>query len=101
MLVERDGKLDEVAGSDFISSMPITELIKKLDPAPPAPLLDAASRLRYRDFLTVCLIVNQARVFDDNWIYVHDPGVDCCADSKLQELEPLHGARFQSHVPRF
>ena len=89
VLVERDGKLDEVAGSDFISSMPITELIKKLDPAPPAPLIDAASRLRYRDFLTVCLIVNQARVFDDNWIYVHDPGVDCCAGFKTSRIGAL------------
>jgi hypothetical protein len=31
--------------------------------------------LRYRDFLTVVLIVNQPHVFPDNWIYVHDPGV--------------------------
>jgi protoporphyrinogen oxidase len=35
----------------------------------------AADRLRYRDFLTVALILDQADVFPDNWIYVHDPGV--------------------------
>ena len=28
----------------------------------------------YRDFLTVCLIVNQPELFPDNWIYIHDPG---------------------------
>src|SRR5262249_31429928 len=33
------------------------------------------SRLKYRDFLTVALIVDQAEVFPDNWIYVHDPSV--------------------------
>ena len=31
--------------------------------------------LSYRDFLTVALIVDQAEMFPDNWIYVHDPGV--------------------------
>jgi protoporphyrinogen oxidase len=35
----------------------------------------AADRLRYRDFLTVILIVAERNRFSDNWIYIHDPGV--------------------------
>jgi hypothetical protein len=35
----------------------------------------AASRLRYRDFLTVALIVDRKEVFPDNWIYIHSPKV--------------------------
>ena len=35
----------------------------------------SAGALRYRDFLTVCLIVNRADVFPDTWIYIHDPSV--------------------------
>src|SRR5262249_15647774 len=35
----------------------------------------AADDLKYRDFLTVVLIVDRAEIFRDNWIYVHDPGV--------------------------
>ncbi len=31
--------------------------------------------LRYRDFLTVALIVKDRNIFDDNWIYIHEPGV--------------------------
>jgi protoporphyrinogen oxidase len=38
-------------------------------------VLAAAGRLRYRDFLTVVLIVDQAEVFPDNWIYIHSPEV--------------------------
>ena len=37
--------------------------------------MTAAEQLKYRDFLTVCLIVNQSDLFPDNWIYVHDPSV--------------------------
>jgi protoporphyrinogen oxidase len=35
----------------------------------------AARALRYRDFLTVALAMRERNRFDDNWIYVHDPGV--------------------------
>jgi hypothetical protein len=54
--------------------MPVSDFIKKLDP-PAADILNAANNLTYRDFMTVCLIVNQADLFPDNWIYVHSPGV--------------------------
>ncbi len=75
VVIARDGQQQVLTGSDFISSMPITEFIKKLDPPPPAEVLHAASRLSYRDFLTVCLVVNKADLFPDNWIYIHDPTV--------------------------
>jgi protoporphyrinogen oxidase len=35
----------------------------------------AADRLRYRDFLVVALVVKDRKLFDDNWIYIHDPNV--------------------------
>jgi protoporphyrinogen oxidase len=64
-----------VAGDQFVSSMPIRELIQCLDPAPPEWLLKAADDFRYRDFLTVALVVRGKNLFPDNWIYVHDPSV--------------------------
>ena len=70
-----NGHKEIIHGSEFISSMPITEFIKKLDPPAPTEVLRAADKLRYRDFLTVCLIVNQPDLFPDNWIYIHDPAV--------------------------
>ena len=73
--VERDGRTHTVTGSSFISSMPVTQLLKWLDPPPPANVLRAANQLSYRDFLTVCLIIKKQNVFPDNWIYIHDPSV--------------------------
>jgi protoporphyrinogen oxidase len=75
VVVRHDGSEELIRGTDFISSMPVTEFIKALDPPAPPAVLSAASRLSYRDFLTVVLIVNKPHIFDDNWIYVHDPGV--------------------------
>ncbi|MBQ0901018.1 NAD(P)/FAD-dependent oxidoreductase [Micromonospora sp. U21] len=58
-----------------VSSMPISELVAALRPAPPPEVLACAADLRYRDFLTVALVVPAEFSFPDNWIYVHDPGV--------------------------
>ncbi len=58
-----------------ISTAAIADLASWLDPQPPAHVKAAAQSLRYRDFLTVSLIVRDKGVFDDNWIYIHDPNV--------------------------
>ncbi len=59
----------------FISTMPLAQLVSALDPPAPASVVASASGLRYRAFITVALILDQAEVFPDNWIYIHDPGV--------------------------
>ncbi|HJZ77629.1 MAG TPA: NAD(P)/FAD-dependent oxidoreductase [Vicinamibacterales bacterium] len=61
--------------SHVISTMPVRHLVSSLTPAAPVTVRDASCRLKYRDFLTVALIVDQPAVFPDNWIYVHDPSV--------------------------
>jgi protoporphyrinogen oxidase len=65
----------EFGGKHFISTMPLRELIFALQPPPPDNVLQAARHLRYRDYLTVVLIVKRENVFSDNWIYIHTPEV--------------------------
>ena len=65
----------EIQATDFISSMPIKELVAKMDPPPPDAVRQAAQGLRYRDFLTVALVINEENLFEDNWIYIHSPDV--------------------------
>jgi protoporphyrinogen oxidase len=65
----------EIGADHVIASMPLSTLVRVLDPAPPPEVLAAASSLRYRDFLTVGLIVEREKVFPDTWIYVHAPEV--------------------------
>ena len=44
-------------------------------PSRPPRCSAASSGLRYRDFLTVALVVEGSDPFPDNWIYIHDPQV--------------------------
>jgi protoporphyrinogen oxidase len=62
-----------ILAKDVISTAPIRELMSNLTP-PPASLSDAQN-LKYRDFLTVALMLDVAVPFKDNWIYIHDPSV--------------------------
>jgi protoporphyrinogen oxidase len=70
-----DGVSNRYACTDVISSMPIGALLRAMDPLPPAEILLAADSLRYRDFMTVALVVPEEDGFPDNWIYINDPSV--------------------------
>jgi protoporphyrinogen oxidase len=58
-----------------ISSLPLREVVMMAHPKAPQKVIDAAQGLRYRDFLTVALVVDGEDLFPDNWIYIHEPGV--------------------------
>jgi protoporphyrinogen oxidase len=69
------GAAQQITAGDVISTMPMRELVRAMRPALPDPALAAAEALRYRDFLVVALVLKDRQRFDDNWIYIHDPGV--------------------------
>lgn len=73
--VSSDEGARRVEADHFINTMALRDLIGAIDPPPPRPVLDAAAKLRYRDFLIVALVLNDADPFEDNWIYVHSEKV--------------------------
>lgn len=72
---DKNGEEETIETDAVISSMPLAELFHLFDPKLPKEILEAAHSLNYRDFITVALILKKERVFEDNWIYVHEPGV--------------------------
>jgi len=86
--VQRNDCREVLEATDVVSSVPVTEFIKRLDPPAPPDVLEAAHGLRYRDLLTVCLIVNQRALFPDNWIYVHDPAVRVARIQNFKNWSP-------------
>ena len=56
-----------------ICSAPLRDVIKNINP----PLIskDLASKLKYRDFITVAVMIDKRPKFDDNWIYIHDQDI--------------------------
>ncbi|MGH3963921.1 MAG: NAD(P)/FAD-dependent oxidoreductase [Pseudonocardiaceae bacterium] len=70
-----DGAVTSYPCTQLISSMPLPDLVRAMDPPAPPAVLTAAGELRFRDFLTVALVVPASQAFPDNWIYVHSPQV--------------------------
>jgi protoporphyrinogen oxidase len=57
----------------IISSAAMRDIVAACTPRPDCANL--AKNLRYRDFITVAVILNTPSNFDDNWIYIHEPNV--------------------------
>jgi len=71
--VQQGNQRSTITAEHFISTMPVTTLVHRLDPSPPPEILESARKLKYRDFLIVALIVDRENLFPDNWIYIHSP----------------------------
>ena len=76
-----DGVKFKHRASHVISTMPLSALITALRPPASELALAAARSLRYRDFITISVIVEDGGkgagdgIFQENWLYIHDPSV--------------------------
>jgi protoporphyrinogen oxidase len=68
-----DGDTITINAAHVISSAPMRELAGRIHPLPMT--LSNALELKYRDFLTVALMIRSEDLFPDNWIYIHDSKV--------------------------
>ena len=73
IVINSEDKNVEIKGDYFISSMPVSELIKKMNPKVPNKVENAAGKLAYRALILVGLIINKKDLFPDNWLYIHSP----------------------------
>ena len=69
-------------GDYFFSTMPMRELIRAMNTAIPANVLEVSDGLQYRDFITVGLLADKLKVKEpdggllkDTWIYIQEPDV--------------------------
>jgi protoporphyrinogen oxidase len=69
------GQTQKFEAEHVISSAPMRELVRGIRPPVSEAARTAGDSLKYRDFLTVMLIVKNRDAFHDNWIYIHDPNV--------------------------
>jgi protoporphyrinogen oxidase len=78
----RDGEVvaiesgdERIEPSHVISSLSLRAAVGLAGAAATGEVQAAAQGLRYRDFLTVALVIDGEDLFPDNWIYIHEPGV--------------------------
>lgn len=69
-----DGEDRTFPADHVISSMPLPHLVRAAGADDPATL-EAVNGLKFRDFLTVAVVLPEDAGFPDNWIYIHSPDV--------------------------
>ena len=83
-----EGKEENFQGDIFISSMPLKDLLENIEKEKvPENILNIASNLPYRDFITIGILVDKLKIKNetniktlgnivpDCWIYVQEPDV--------------------------
>lgn len=70
---DADGQQVIIDAGHVICSAPMRELSARIHPLPQTS--SNAMELKYRDFLTVALMIKSQDLFPDNWIYIHDSKV--------------------------
>jgi protoporphyrinogen oxidase len=75
VVAETDGHERVLPADHVISTMPLRTLVRSLAPAPPGEVQASGEGLSYRDFLVVALMIKREKLFPDNWLYIHTPGV--------------------------
>ena len=73
LVTTKDG--EQFKADNILSSMPLAHLPKTIKPSPSKEVLNSGENLKFRDFLSVALVINEEDAFPDNWIYIHEPGV--------------------------
>ncbi|MEW5692260.1 MAG: NAD(P)/FAD-dependent oxidoreductase [Candidatus Hydrogenedentota bacterium] len=81
------GETQSESGDYFFSSMPVKELVKCMENEVPIEVHNIANNLRYRDFITVGLLVKKLKIknktkiktinniIPDSWIYVQQKNI--------------------------
>jgi len=69
VLVRSGDEVYDIEAEDYISSLPLTTLVRSLHPAPPDSVLQAAAKLRFRDLVVVTVMLDRPQVTDLSWLY--------------------------------
>jgi protoporphyrinogen oxidase len=78
----------EVEIGNLIESVHLVDFLKLLDPPPPAEVMAAAARLKYRSQVYLFLTLDKERVTDDQWIYFPKPEVPFERWSEMRNFSP-------------
>lgn len=91
-------RIYDIKGSEFVSSIPLNQFVRMLDPLPPRKVLDAAACLGYRDLMTVTIMLNKDRVTDLTWMYIPEKKMPLGRIHEPRNWSPLMAPVGKTHI---
>ncbi|MHC4513510.1 MAG: FAD-dependent oxidoreductase [Planctomycetota bacterium] len=68
----KDSNVRTIHATDVVSTLPLTHLAQMIDPPCSDETKALARSLRFRDLITVTVMVRKPQVTSDTWLYLHD-----------------------------
>ncbi len=91
IFVQKGDEITAIASSHFISTLPLSDLIQRLDPPPPPAILQAADSLSHRSAITVPIIVNIKSLSLDCELYIQSPDYKVsCIQNYKNDPQSIH-----------
>lgn len=69
VIIKNGGQIQNVKSNHLIESIPLREFLKLLNPVPPAEVMGAAAKMKYRDQVYLFITLDRERVTNDQWLY--------------------------------
>ncbi len=88
VVADEDGNCEGVAGDYFVSTLPVTSLIRSIRPSPPEAVLASADTLTYRAMIFLFLAVDKETISDDHWIYIPETNTIFNRVSEMKNFTP-------------
>ena len=92
------GQVYSVKGREFVSSIPLTRLIQMFMPSAPDDILEAASRLKYRDLIIVVTMLDREKVTDLTWLYFPEQDIPFGRIHEPKNWSPDMAPKGKTHI---
>lgn len=89
---------EEYSPENVISSVPITEFVKLLSPAPPTEVFEAVKQLKYRSQVYLFLTVNKPSISKDQWVYFPDLNIPFGRFSEMKNFSTKMSPEHQTSL---
>lgn len=98
IMVRCGGDVRDIDARDIISTIPLTNLVQMLHPAPPAAVREAAKGLNFRDLIVVTVMINRDRVTDLSWMYLPEKNITLGRIHEPKNWSPFMAPPGKTHL---
>ena len=83
-----DGAVEHIAATTVLNTIPVNGLVRMLEPAPPAEVLENVEMMKHRSMVFVFVILDRPKLTDDHWIYIPEASLTVHRLSEFKNFSP-------------
>ena len=97
-LVRSGKEVYDIEADNYLSSLPLTTLVRSLHPAPPERVLTAAAKLRFRDLVVATVMLDRPQATDLSWLYLPEKHIPLGRIHEPKNWSPAMAPEGKTHL---